>query len=238
MNYHKIESNSIYPKLDIDFQHSIYTFMDIAHIDEFKYCNISNLDTSLTLIQKRKREQENELNNENYSNQNEFKEELLKDINSELQEKHKYVLDLIDSFNHKINSKYSNNYTNIGKSNNNENYNLFNINESTNFFLSLTEKSIIKEKNNLILCGRSGTGKTTCILYKMFFSLMNYNILIQEKIAGKYLQKNLVKIPKKYSLKIVFTSFSHFLTDEIKKKYYFFYMVFIYLKINYIYFVS
>jgi hypothetical protein len=94
--------------------------------------------------------------------------------------------------------------------------------EKIEIALSMIEKSLILEKNNLIISGRSGTGKTTIIIFKILFSFMNfylfkYSHLLEEEFSWLNIFLPIEK--KNENLKIVFSSFSNSLCAKVEKLY-------------------
>ena len=51
-----------------------------------------------------------------------------------------------------------------------------------NYSLSNEEFDLLETKGNVIAVGRSGTGKTTCALLRLFFKEMNKNFQIQKNV--------------------------------------------------------
>lgn len=95
------------------------------------------------------------------------------------------------------------------------------MDENIKHNLSVQEKFLINIKNNIIISGRSGTGKTTIIVYKIFFTILNY---ITTKYKSDYNEIKLNDViyytnNDKDKLKVVFTTFSNTLCIKVEEYY-------------------
>lgn len=66
--------------------------------------------------------------------------------------------------------------------------------------LSPSEYEVLEAKGNLIVIGRSGTGKTTCALLRLFFKEINNSKKLQRNVFLTASSTLISEINKKYNL--------------------------------------
>jgi hypothetical protein len=93
--------------------------------------------------------------------------------------------------------------------------------EELQIALSAQEKCLIMERDNVIISGRSGTGKTTIIIFKILFSFLNF-YLFKSHTDFKDVTWRDIFIPAelvKEKLKMVFTTYSDSLCFKVEELY-------------------